>query len=454
MRLINVMRIAALVCATGLVASCKKSSADEPDNSTNKPMITTTQVINPLSNINSTSVICGGSITNADMIDITDKGIVWGTDSSTLNTETGNKVSNGLGQSDFTDTIRNLRPNTKYYVKAYVVYNTGISYGTTVGFTSLPHQSTVYTAGCIGAAAAYWKNDSTIFLTHDNGNNTAWARSIYVVGNDVYAAGYMSIGSKTYAICWKNGKEIKLSDGTNDEYAYSIYISGNDVYAAGQAAYTSGPVSSQAKYWKNGEAIPLTDNNYAGIANSIFVSGNDIYVAGQVLDPLGYQFCAYWKNGTIVPLSDSVNAVGEALSIFVKNNDVYVAGHNIAPRQAIGGIPVATYWKNGKAVSLTDGSQDAGAYSIYVTDNNDVYVSGYEYDGSTGYAVAKYWKNGKEVILTDGTGYANATSIVVKGNDVYVCVDYYGQAACWKNGVLNPLFPTIQESRATSFFVQ
>ena len=53
----------------------------------------------------------------------------------------------------------------------------------------------------------------------------AVANSVFVVGNDVYVAGYQwKIGGHYIATYWKNGEVVKLTDETKNAIANSIYI--------------------------------------------------------------------------------------------------------------------------------------------------------------------------------------------------------------------------------------
>ncbi|MCS3797218.1 hypothetical protein [Niastella sp. OAS944] len=441
MKAINIFSIAASTFALVFIFSCNKNS-DIKSPLLNPPVIIT----RPVTVINSTSVVSGGEFTNTTTI--TDKGIIWGTDSSALTVSTINKISNGAALANFMDTIQVLQPNTTYYVKAFAVYSTGVSYGAAIKFTTPP---TVYTAGYHGTSAAYWKDGKLFPLA-----GGTYAHSIYVVGNDVYVAGENNNGN-LQAVYWKNGVPVMLSNGTNAALANSIYVVGTDVYVGGYELYNNNAISPVAKYWKNGVAVSLTDApDYNGIISSVYVVGNDVYAAGwKARVPGGYQVATYWKNGIAVHLNDSTTTIASAQSIFVKGNDVYVCGKEQSQNGVFGGIPVAKYWKNGIAVSLTDGLQFAGANSIFVN-GGDVYTSGYEYSGVTGYSVAKYWKNGVPTSLTDGTKYGNAYSIYSVGSDVYVAGgegDYFN-AMCWKNGVSLPIDINAQYSRSVSIFVQ
>jgi len=442
MRSINIFTIAVSIFAVGFVFGCKKNSDTPPDPLPDPPLIIT----KPVTTINSTSVVSGGEFINATTI--TDKGIIWGTDSNSLTVSTANKISNGPALTNFTDTIQTLQPNTTYYLKAYAIYSSGVSYGAAIKFTTPP---TVYLAGYHGTLAAYWKDGKLFPLI-----SGTYAHSIYVVGNDVYVAGENNNGNLR-AVYWKNGVPVVLTNGTNAALANSIYVVGNDIYVGGYELYNNDANFPIAKYWKNGVAVSLTNApGYIGIVNSIYVVGSDVYAAGFKAKTFGgFQVATYWKNGIAVPLNDSTTTIASAQSIFVKGNDVYVCGKEQSQSGVFGGTPVARYWKNGIPVSLTDGSQNAGAWSIFVN-GSDVYTAGYEYSGSTAYSIAKFWKNSTPVSLSDGTKYGNAYSIFVVGSDIYVAggLGDYFDAMCWKNGASLPLEINAQYSRSVSIFVQ
>src|SRR4249920_712596 len=108
---------------------------------------------------------------------------------------------------------------------------------------------------------------------------------------DIYVAGQVN-GLAAY---WKNDSLVYLTGGT---FANSIVISGNDVYVAGRAG-------NKATYWKNGvegQALKHFGNFPTG-ANSIAVSGNDVYIAGWglVFGLNGnYEEGSFWKNDSLV----------------------------------------------------------------------------------------------------------------------------------------------------------
>ncbi|MEJ8819740.1 PKD domain-containing protein [Lacibacter sp. H407] len=244
----------------------------------------------------------------------------------------------------------------------------------------------------------YWKNGQEVLLPEPVGSS---ANSIAIEGNDVYIAGWQWSGSKFVAMYWKNGQPIALTNGLTNAEATSITVVGANVYVAGQE-------NGVAKYWKNFQPVTLTDGSQQAYANSIAVVGNDVYVAGSESNGTAH-VAKYWKNGQAVSLTNGTAVHAVANSIVVIGNDVYVAGWEGDFLGRVGGTgSVAKYWKNGQAVSLTNGTTYSYATSLAV-DGSDVYVAGYE--GSTSLS-AKYWKNGQAISLT-GTNASLATGILV-----------------------------------------
>lgn len=91
-----------------------------------------TVITNSISNVTSNSATSGGSIENDGGSDVTSKGLVYGT---TENPTTSNNVINaGEGNESFVMEITDLYPATDYYVRAFAVNQSGLSYGNLVHF--------------------------------------------------------------------------------------------------------------------------------------------------------------------------------------------------------------------------------------------------------------------------------------------------------------------------------
>lgn len=84
------------------------------------------------SEITPTSAKLGGNISNAGNPEYTERGICIGTTSAPT---TKTEVS-GTGTGEFSVTISDLNPGTKYYVRAYAENSEGISYGAEITFTT------------------------------------------------------------------------------------------------------------------------------------------------------------------------------------------------------------------------------------------------------------------------------------------------------------------------------
>lgn len=307
-----------------------------------------------------------------------------------------------------------------------------------VAVNDIGNHPNVYFAGETKNAAVVWRNGSADTLATES-----VAQSVFVDGNDTYVVGWQwSLSGMAFAMYWKNGTPVLLSDGITPTYAKSIAVSKGNVYVAG---FESGNVVT-ARCWKNGLPLPLSSKGTQGtIAVSLFVSGNDVYVAGWVFNEKGQTVAAYWKNGDLVLLTDGASP-SIAESVFVSGGDVYVAGTTnfdagqILPTEIFSSGPegTATYWKNGAPVTL---STNGRARSVFVN-GTDVYVSGSVYDtnivgitpiGPTFEDAAVYWKNGEMTKLVDDAASDAYSISVTKNGDVYNAGTISNQAVYWIN---------------------
>ena len=94
------------------------------------PTVTT----NAVSNITSSSVICGGDVTSDGGATITARGVCWGTSQNP--TVSGSHTTDGSGAGIFTSSITGLTAGTTYHVRAYATNSTGTAYGEQQTFTT------------------------------------------------------------------------------------------------------------------------------------------------------------------------------------------------------------------------------------------------------------------------------------------------------------------------------
>jgi uncharacterized protein (TIGR02145 family) len=121
-----------IVC-TVLATSCKK---DKPGK---LATITTTAV----TNITSTGVTSGGTISDDGNSGITQRGIAWATHTSPT---VGDSITNsGSGPGPFISILSTLNAKAVYYIRAYAINATGTAYGNEITFTTSNGLATIST---------------------------------------------------------------------------------------------------------------------------------------------------------------------------------------------------------------------------------------------------------------------------------------------------------------------
>ena len=102
-------------------------------------VVVPTVITNPISNISSNSVQCGGNVTSDGGITVTERGVCWAKATTTHSPTISNhfKKDTGAGMGSFSCTITDLSENTDYYVCAYAKNAAGISYGIPIQFKTL-----------------------------------------------------------------------------------------------------------------------------------------------------------------------------------------------------------------------------------------------------------------------------------------------------------------------------
>lgn len=90
---------------------------------------------NVISAIESNSAISGGNIISDGGSKITSKGIVWSSSHNPTISLTTKTIEN-TNSNNFTSNLKNLDPNTTYYIRAYATNNLGTAYGDELSFTT------------------------------------------------------------------------------------------------------------------------------------------------------------------------------------------------------------------------------------------------------------------------------------------------------------------------------
>jgi len=134
------------------------------------PKVTT----NDVSNINATSSISGGNVTDNGNNPIIARGVCWSTSQNP--TIEDNKTKDGTGMGNFTSNITGCAPNTLYYVRAYATNGAGTAYGEQKTFTTISLALPTVTTGKITNVTS---SSATCGGTVTNdGNSTVTARGV------------------------------------------------------------------------------------------------------------------------------------------------------------------------------------------------------------------------------------------------------------------------------------
>ena len=111
------------------------------------PVVVTLDV----TDITSTTAMGHGKVSEQGGSAVTERGICWSTSPSP--TTSGNHANSGTGTGEYTVSISNLTPGTKYYVRAYVTNSQGTTYGEQKDFTTAATLPTVVTGNISGTTA-------------------------------------------------------------------------------------------------------------------------------------------------------------------------------------------------------------------------------------------------------------------------------------------------------------
>jgi len=140
------------------------------------PTVTTHSV----SSITSNSVVCGGNVTSDGGAPVTSRGVCW--DQWANPTISNSKTTDGAGSGSFSSGITGLIPGELYHVRAYAANSSGTSYGSTLCFTTLPHEPPVINLNrtslnfgvVISAAIIY---SQTVLINNNGGGTLNWSAS-------------------------------------------------------------------------------------------------------------------------------------------------------------------------------------------------------------------------------------------------------------------------------------
>jgi hypothetical protein len=109
--------------------------------------------------------LSGGRVVSNDRGDIVKRGVCWSvTSEPTINdsiTTDSLGTKNGIGQ--FGSKLRNLKPNTNYYVRAYAINDKGVGYGNLVSFKTAKSLEISDYNGIYNGAVVVWQTVQSAF---------------------------------------------------------------------------------------------------------------------------------------------------------------------------------------------------------------------------------------------------------------------------------------------------
>lgn len=152
-----------------------------------------------------------------------------------------------------------------------------------------------------GGHAIYYKNNQPVMFQLPANTAVAVINGMCISGHDVYACGFLVIGSSALPVYWKNGQLTILTPGNNSQ-ATGIAVQGTNIYVSGYQVTNvdDSGLTKQAVLWKNGVMTELNPPGPDSYTNGVVVSGNDVYVGGRAGPDSNCT--VYWKNGIPVNL--------------------------------------------------------------------------------------------------------------------------------------------------------
>ena len=219
------------------------------ENVTNTGQTTATIVVNVVSD--------GGA-------PVTECGICWGTNHNPTTSNSHQNIGSGTGS--FTVNITGLNPNTTYYVRAYAINSTGISYSYEISFTTA----------------------SVNLPTVTTNNVTNITQTSATCGGNVTADGGATVTAK--GVCWSTSQNPTISNShTSDGSGTGSFTSqitglvqGTTYYVRAYATNSAGTSYGAPKtFTTNSVNLPtVTTNNVTNITQTTATCGGNVTNAG------------------------------------------------------------------------------------------------------------------------------------------------------------------------------
>lgn len=287
-----------------MFVSCKKEK-----NESNLPLVKTVEV----SNIDETTVTCGGNIASDGNSKVTERGVCWSAVSNA--TILGNHTSDGSGIGSFTSNISGLTGNMTYYVRAYATNSVGTAYGEEKVFKTKQTNNSLPTV-----SSATVSNISSTTAT---------------CGGNVTSDGNSAVTAK--GVCWSTSQNPTIANSkTNDGQGLGQFTSSITGLTAGTTYYVRAYATNS-----NGTAYGVEKNfivpgwkkraDFLGIARhgAIGIAINDKGYIG-----LGY---STYKHSDLWEYSPNSNSWAQKASL-PKGGGAGAVAFTIGNKGYIGGV--------------------------------------------------------------------------------------------------------------------
>jgi hypothetical protein len=315
---------------------------------------------NAVTGITSNSATFGGAINNGNQI-ITERGIVYSTTPTPRLGSNKIVIGNGIGTFDSITSMNYyhphfLQPNTKYYVRAYVVTENNISvYGNEVSFTTLTLTPPTFTTNAVTGITS---NSATFggAISNANGNKIIERGIVYsttpnptlgsnkiVIGNGIgifdtisalsYQYPHLLNPNTTYYVRAYTITENNISAYSGNEVNFTTLSTGQAGPGGGIVFFDKGNANGGWQYLETatsdqgtdiewgciGISIPGTQSIVgSGEANTSLIVGgcNEVSFAAKICDDLSLGGQTDW----FLPSSDELNLMHKNLYLNNQGN--------------------------------------------------------------------------------------------------------------------------------------
>ena len=218
-----------------------------------------------MTDITSSTAKGHGKVTDQGGSAVTERGICWSTSPSP--TTSGSHANSGTGAGEYTVSLSNLTPGTKYYVRAYATNSQGTTYGEQKDFTTSATLPTVVTGDISGTTALGEVTNAGGVIVTERG--ICWGTS----HNPTTAGTHGSSGTGTGAF------SVELTDlapGT------TYYVRAYAINSAGTAYGSEKTLTTQATLptVTTGEVSNITQTSAQGSGNVTNSGGANVTERG------------------------------------------------------------------------------------------------------------------------------------------------------------------------------